>query len=139
MKNKKCKRQIIHFGMIKNSSCKTWMAKIIFFVVFSIHHIKLSRFTNHTVQFFKVQILWIGMSWYIHFILWMTKKNQKKVFLCPVGLHFHRLPRSHWTASPWLHRCYTHETDDIVLSSSLDFSAHKPPSPKPSRSMKRTF
>lgn len=78
--------------MIKNSSWKTWMAKITFFVFLflfyppSTHHIKLSRFTNHTVQkFFKVQILWIGISWYIHFIFWMTEMIKKHVFFVQSG------------------------------------------------------
>lgn len=79
MKNKKCKRHIIHLGWFKNSSCKTWFTW--FFFVFSIHHIKLSRFTNYTVQkFFKVQILWIGISWYIHFIFWMTQRIKNSMF-----------------------------------------------------------
>lgn len=58
------------------------MAKITFFFsLFSTLHTKLSRFTNHTVQkFFKVQILWIGISWYIHFIFLDDKKNQKSMF-----------------------------------------------------------
>lgn len=66
LKIKKCKRQIIHFGTIKNSSYQLgWLT----FFFLSTHHIKWSRFTNHTVQkFFKVQLSWIGISWYIHYI-----------------------------------------------------------------------
>lgn len=98
-----------------DSSLKTWMAKITFFVFFLYPHIKLSRFINHTVQkFFRVQILWIGISWYIHYIFWMAKirnHRAKVLFLCPVRLHHSRhapftLDRIPLTLSP-LH-AHTH-------------------------------
>lgn len=109
------------FGMIENSSCKTWMATLFFFYLFSIHHIKLSRFTNHTVQkFFKVQILWLGISWYIHFIFWMTKIIIKKSTFLFVqsGSTFmaHKLIQTTaltLDSIPSLHRC--HQTWQHVL------------------------
>lgn len=62
------------------------------------HQVKQTHKSYCTVLQSANIMNWHKLVYTFHFM--DDKKNQKKVFLCPVGLHFHRLPRSHRTASP---------------------------------------
>lgn len=114
--------------MIRNSSCKTWMAKIIFFSTPT--QIKQIHKSYCTEVLQSANIMNCHELVYTRFIFWMTKiikMHDFFFFFCPVRLRFHDaqidrlMLRSRWTVSRF-HHGYAHEEQQHLL---IMFSVHQ--------------